>query len=585
MENIIEYPSSDNPTQGELFNLYNSNIDNFKKLNDTMVNKNEDDFRIMTYNIHYWAKKNAEYKDEPNHIGIINNIRAINPDICCLQEVNFAKTKYITTDFREAINEIGYELLTYCTTTPSWFKVPYGNAILIKKSLLENLEFSQKNHIYQNNSKGKSTKCFVEINLSKIRIICTHLDVHDNSGIVRIKQISELDDYTSDNKPTIFLGDFNLINENDANNKSSIEYIEKLKRNRNINGMAYDYMKKLGWIDTFDIKPRYKPQFTTWNLTRIDYIMFKNIESATLTSDIKKAGVYYSNESDHIPVFIDLDKTVLFSDDELSKLISDDKSSKKISSSEYMADTVTTVSNELFTLKWKSDVNNEKEYSSKLTKYLKGNQIFGGKIKYLDDLINLKFTNAQDDFNVGQWWVKQDEGKIVFNSDSNGHLGDPYMVGISNNDKNRETADTTLNSENKIDNSQGHLGIYGKYTQDINNLLENTYAFQWQNVHQFKIKSLPIGVKVGIDTEETDILRWKVTNKRYEYDMILSNGTFKINPKFFSKVTTENGNVQYESQHLEFLGMKRASDGGYKKKYLKYKSKYLALKKTYKNSF
>ena len=127
--------------------------------------------------------------------------------------------------------------------------------------------------------------------------------------------------------------------------------IEKLKKNRGTNGMAYDFMKKLGWIDAFDINNTYKPPFTTWNLTRIDYIMFKNIELDDLSKFVNKVGVYYSNESDHIPVFIDLNKTDLFSLEEINKL------NIKKSILNYMADDST-----LFTLKLKSNVEDKEKY-------------------------------------------------------------------------------------------------------------------------------------------------------------------------------------------------------------------------------
>tara|TARA_B100000768_G_scaffold49738_1_gene48535 strand:- start:6076 stop:7785 length:1710 start_codon:yes stop_codon:yes gene_type:complete len=564
----MNYPIVDKPGKYDLLELYDSNIKTYSKLNDEMIKKNESIVRIMTYNIHYWSKINTEKQvEEPNHLKIINNLQIVNPDICCLQEVNFSKTQYITEDFRKAINNIGYELHSYCTTTPSWFKAPYGNAILIKTSLLENLSPSQKNNIYKNNSKGKSTKCFVEINLKNIRIICTHLDVHDKSGVVRIKQISELDNYTSDNKPTIFLGDFNLINEKDSVNKESLDYLEKLKKNRGTNGMAYDFMKKLGWIDAFDINNTYKPPFTTWNLTRIDYIMFKNIELSKLSNFVNKVGVYYSNESDHIPVFIDLNKTDLFSLEEINKL------NIKKSIVNYMADDST-----LFTLKLKSNVENKEKYLESLTKYCKGTSIFDGKIKYLDDLIGLNFSNAQGPFNQDQWWVKQQDSKIIFNSDSNGHLGDPYMVGLTNNNKNRDILDNPISPQNRIGNSQGHHGIYGKYGK-YTSAADNVYSYQWQNVHNFQINSLPTDIKVGIDIEETSIFRWNVTDKRYEYHMILSNGSFKINPIFFTRIENDDSSINYESSHIEYMGVVKTSlDGGYKKKYLKYKNKYLALK-------
>ena len=60
--------------------------------------------------------------------------------------------------------------------------------------------------------------------------------------------------------------------------------------------------------------------------------------------------------------------------------------------------------------------------------------------------------------------------------------------------------------------------------------------------------------------------------------MILSNGSFKINPIFFTRIVNDDSSINYESSHIEFFGVVKTSlDGEYKKKYLKYKNKYLKL--------
>merc|ERR1711935_1024367 len=138
-------------------------------------------------------------------------------------------------------------------------------------------------------------------------------------------------------------------------------------------------------------------------------------------------------------------------------------------------------------------VENKEKYLESLTKYCKGTSIFDGKIKYLDDLIGLNFSNAQGPFNQDQWWVKQQDSKIIFNSDSNGHLGDPYMVGLTNNNKNRDILDNPISPQNRIGNSQGHHGIYGKYGK-YTSAADNVYSYQWQNVHNFQISSLPTDI-------------------------------------------------------------------------------------------
>ena len=48
---------------------------------------------------------------------------------------------------------------------------------------------------------------------------------------------------------------------------------------------------------------------------------------------------------------------------------------------------------------------------------------------------------------------------------------------------------------------------------------------------------------------------------------------------FFTRIENDDSSINYESSHIEYMGVVKTSlDGGYKKKYLKYKNKYLALK-------
>ena len=311
--------------QKELLNLYEKNNTN---LQTAIKVKNSDHIRIMTWNIHYWSKivannvPNADKQavESKNYKAIINEIVLINPDIVCMQEVNYGKTNYIDVDLNEELDKIGYILVSFCNTSPSWFVVPYGNAIIVRKDFLwcEGSPLScntvgQRNNIYKNNSEGKSTKCYIETIYKNIKFICTHLDVYDNIGCVREAQINELDDYIGSTCPAIIFGDFNLISENDYKGNANDEaWYEHLKTRGN-NGNAFKLIKRKGWIDSFEIKGN-KPPYTTWNSTRIDFIFFKNfdkISNIQLQDLIVDSFVHYTTNSDHIPIIVDLYKKVL----------------------------------------------------------------------------------------------------------------------------------------------------------------------------------------------------------------------------------------------------------------------------------
>lgn len=314
-------------SQKTLLNLYEQNNNSLKT---GIKEKNPDHLRIMTWNVHYWSKIVAdnspeatkEAKEYPNHRAILEEINLIKPDIVCMQEVNYGKTDYIDADLNEELGKIGYILVSFCNTTPSWFVVPYGNAIIVRKDLLwcgpnsnplSCNNVNQRNNIYKNNSQGKSTKCYIETIYKNIKFICTHLDVHDNTGVVREAQINELDEYIGTSCPTIIFGDFNLISENDY--KETLvdsQWYEYLKTRGN-NGSAFNLIKSKGWVDSFEVKGT-KPPYTTWNSTRVDFIFFKNfdkIPGINLQDLINDSFVFYTTNSDHIPVIVDLDKTII----------------------------------------------------------------------------------------------------------------------------------------------------------------------------------------------------------------------------------------------------------------------------------
>ncbi|ARF09405.1 exodeoxyribonuclease III [Indivirus ILV1] len=294
---------------------------NNELLNKPVHVRNDNIFRLATYNVHYWSKisccgDDKKKKEISNYNGILDIVREIDPDIICFQEVNYGKTKYITEDLNDALKNRNFKILSYCNTVPSWFDVPYGNAIAVNKRRTELYEDShkkvpQKNKIYENYS--GTTKCFIDIRIYGIRIICTHLDVHDNTGKVRMEQIRELNGYTNDGIPTIILGDFNLINVDDYNDDQTyLNDLQTAAKNREeyISTEEYKLIKSLGWIDSFDVKGD-KPLYTVWNSSRVDYIFFKNFNRQQLNDLIMGSYVHFTSESDHIPVFVDLDLNLL----------------------------------------------------------------------------------------------------------------------------------------------------------------------------------------------------------------------------------------------------------------------------------
>jgi endonuclease/exonuclease/phosphatase family metal-dependent hydrolase len=195
--------------------------------------KNKDELRISTYNIHYWSDVWENYSLKK----ILDDIKYINADIICLQEVIFGikyklSNKIINTEnIISRLNNMGYYTI-FCNTLPTWYGGIYGNMICIKKKYTNyitttNFTFdkSKKTCVVSGGIDGiKETRCYILLELKKYVIICCHLDVC--SELERKKQIKYIINLLNKkeykNKKSILLGDLNTTDIN--------QYTEKKKK-------------------------------------------------------------------------------------------------------------------------------------------------------------------------------------------------------------------------------------------------------------------------------------------------------------------------------------------------------------------
>ena len=315
---------NDNIITKNMIDNYHINIQNYTKFND-LVNYDNKSIRIMTYNVHYWTNAN----EETNIKNIINDIKKLNPDIVCLQEVTIGKNKHNQEDVGELLNP-EYRILSFCNTVPSWNDVPYGNMILIKRKYENELKelikkvytnypinfcdltkekcyYGQKNTTYDKKHNDYSeTRCYIKVKLPEFNIICTHLEVNDNSSEIRIKQLTQIhEDIKKESNPTIILGDFNFVNYDDYNYNINYKTLLQKLEHPKITDNEYKYIKQLGWSDSFEKINSIPPNMTSWAGTRIDYIFFYDPNNKLI---INNTGVYFSNNSDHLPVIVDIKK-------------------------------------------------------------------------------------------------------------------------------------------------------------------------------------------------------------------------------------------------------------------------------------
>lgn len=265
--------------------------------------------RFCTYNIHYFSKNNLIVKDNKKVLEEISNVdsllkdlKTINPDVLCIQEITFGDTLFNDKDVKTELLSIGLFLVTFCNIVPSWFSVPYGNAMWISNQLKNNEQLCTK---YCNLKQDygvlprnrdvseylKETKCYSKITLFDIDIYCVHLDAYSDEDEFRLKQLDVINSKIT--KPSIIMGDFNIksyVKNNDSNNQALIYIRENLK-----------------WINVYDVVEKI-PTITSAEMNIKDYCFFAKFDMASLKNMVKDVYVYFTDTSDHLPLVIDFDK-------------------------------------------------------------------------------------------------------------------------------------------------------------------------------------------------------------------------------------------------------------------------------------
>lgn len=306
----------------ELFlNLVNKNVNkNINLYNSLDLKESNKSIKIATYNVRYWTDVNN--KNRLNDT--LSNILNINADIIFLQEVMVGSEYTLingetinSKNIIETLNIKGYQI-AFCNVLPTWFNGIYGNMMCIKKEIynnfdVENITFekSHKKCIVSGNINGtKETRCSIIANSDNLLICGIHLDIC--SELERIKQITQILNKLNikkyKNKIQILLGDFNstdINNYTDESIKNNIEHyvyndVKKYKKHNIIKVLinnGFSYLKIPNNV-------------TTWSFIQTDYIFvkipYKLKKQFNLKNILQSTQLYYSDSSDHIPVFINI---------------------------------------------------------------------------------------------------------------------------------------------------------------------------------------------------------------------------------------------------------------------------------------
>lgn len=140
-------------------------------------------------------------------------------------------------------------------------------------------------------------------------LVGLHLDVYDESGATRLKQLQQLQRLLDEMKPQpgvcILAGDFNAVRSRD--------YTEQQLAKMREHDKARDVLTELRTLefvensmkfrDCFDLCQVRPPVCSTWSGRRIDFVYLKAQDKARVTS----AFYWPSTSSDHIPVGCDFE--------------------------------------------------------------------------------------------------------------------------------------------------------------------------------------------------------------------------------------------------------------------------------------
>lgn len=260
------------------------------KKNSIIPLKTNNFIRIFSYNVHYWTDITS---NNITHKYILEKIKFLNPNILGLQEVLIPQdgNKDVSSSLGWTIKDVFKELLdeykieTIGVSDTSCSKgTRFGNLLASKNnvSTVERIIF---------NTVGEKRGAIMGI-VEGILFIVVHLDVWDNSGKTRRKQLVELfnfiDKRYDKNMEMIMVGDFNCLQRKDYEDNSNISGDFETIR----------VINEYGFEDIFN-----ELNYTVWSGRRVDYIFVKNFYR-----EIIGKYVYYDDLSDHFSLILDIDK-------------------------------------------------------------------------------------------------------------------------------------------------------------------------------------------------------------------------------------------------------------------------------------
>mmetsp|Transcript_25831 Transcript_25831/g.74735 ORF Transcript_25831/g.74735 Transcript_25831/m.74735 type:complete len:356 (+) Transcript_25831:179-1246(+) len=317
--------------------------------------------RVMTYNVHAW--RDCSHVD--NFERVVEAVRAVKPDICCLNEVLHPfvapqgsdglsyyedvkdgkgrdltlPSDHLPSNVEDSFlyrmsKDTGLEYLEYGAADPvdsSFGKVPFGNAILSRFAIKNythvplkvdegDIELGfQKRDIVDPRQAIVAT---LDVDGKFFGLISTHLDQKSEElrGKQAMKVVKAANDILSPEYPTIICGDFNSFRRRDMDEatwKDLCDLYESRSWGRpNEVSLVLKALENDGYAETFSFSKGQYPKPTCWTnipVMRIDHMLVKSppVESGSQKSlyDIKALSHQRVevDGSDHFPIFVDFE--------------------------------------------------------------------------------------------------------------------------------------------------------------------------------------------------------------------------------------------------------------------------------------
>lgn len=287
-------------TRNQLVAEFHNDMGKFARLNDAITApRTRDNLRVCTFNVHFWSDVDEQF----NFDRILSVIKNTQADVVCLQEAVLPTTMDANIPTRSdsggwmiqniigQFEKAGYMYNTSCATdhTGRSSRGSFFGNVIFSKFPIESAKAGILDSDEQN-------RCFVSVTISNVTIACVHLDVFDDSGKTRVRQIKGMLSKLEGVDNLIVCGDFNALYSSDYTSEEQ----EWLERNNQGNSVVYDecnLMAESGFVDAFAGQ---EMKYSVWSARRVDYQWIRGSHLNPVSSH-----VYYTTASDHLPLVVD----------------------------------------------------------------------------------------------------------------------------------------------------------------------------------------------------------------------------------------------------------------------------------------